>query len=55
MWLDGDFKQTDMKVFEENSGLNIAIDKLKNHHLFGYVHLEKSERSETSAMADLLD
>jgi predicted ribonuclease YlaK len=42
-------------VFEENNGLNIAIDKLKGHPLFGYVHLEKSERSETSALADLLD
>lgn len=55
LWLDGDFKQTDAKVFEENSGLNIAIDRLKGHPLFGYVHLEKSERSETSALADLLD
>lgn len=55
LWLDGDFKQADAKVFEDNSGLNIAIDKLKGHHLFGYVHLEKSERSETSALADLLD
>lgn len=55
LWLDGDFKQTDAKVFEDNNGLNIAIDKLKGNHLFGYVHLEKSERSETSALADLLD
>lgn len=55
LWLDGDFKQTDSKVFEENNGLNIAIDRLKGHPLFGYVHLEKSERSATSALADLLD
>lgn len=55
LWMDGDFKQTDAKVFEENNGLNIAIDKLKGHKLFGYVHLQKSERSETAAMADLLD
>lgn len=55
LWLDGDFKQTDSKIFEENNGLNIAIDRLKGHPLFGYVHLEKSERSETSALADLLD
>lgn len=55
LWLDGDFKQTDAKVFEENNGLNIAIDRLKGHPLFGYVHLEKSERSATSALADLLD
>ena len=55
LWLDGDFKQVDARVFEENNGLNIAIDKLKGHHLFGYVNLEKSERSETAALADLLD
>lgn len=55
LWFDGDFKQTDAKTFEENNGLNIAIDKLKGHPLFGYVHLEKSERSETAALADLLD
>ena len=55
LWLDGDFKQTDAKVFEENNGLNIAINKLSGHPLFGYVHLEKSERSETAALADLLD
>ena len=55
LWLDGDFKQVDSKVFEENNGLRIAIDKLKGHRLFGYVNLEKSERSETAALADLLD
>ncbi len=55
LWLDGDCKQVDAKVFEDNSGLNIAIDRLKGNPLFGYVHLEKSERSVTSALADLLD
>lgn len=55
LWLDGDFKQVDSRVFEENNGLRIAIDKLKGHKLFSYVNLEKSERSETAALADLLD
>ena len=55
LWLDGDFKQVDSKIFEENRGLNIAIDKVKGNKLFGFVHLEKSERSETAALADLLD
>lgn len=55
LWLDGDFKQVDSKIFEENNGLRVAIDKLKGHKLFGYVNLEKSERSETAALADLLD
>lgn len=55
LWLDGDFRQVDAKVFEENSGLGKCIDALKGNRLFGYVHLEKSERSETAALADLLD
>ena len=55
IWLNGDFKQCDAAVFERNSGLMVAVDKLKGHHRFGYVKLLKTERSETAAMADLLD
>lgn len=55
LWLNGDFKQCDSEVFEKNSGLMIAVDKLKGHPRFGYVKLLKTERSETAAMADLLD
>lgn len=55
LWLNGDFKQCDAKVFEKNSGLMTAVDKLKGHPRFGYVKLLKTERSETAAMADLLD
>ena len=55
LWLDGDVKQRDSAVFEKSSGLEIAIDKLKGNRLFGFVHLEKSERSETASLADLLD
>lgn len=55
LWINGDFKQTDLAVFERNSGLMTAIDRLKGHPRFGYVKLLKTERSETAAMADLLD
>lgn len=55
LWLDGDFKQCDSDVFKYNSGLSVAIDRLKGHSRFGYVKLLKTERSETAAMADLLD
>lgn len=55
LWLDGDVKQVDMEVFQENSGMQIALDKLKGHPRFGYVKLLKTERSDTAAMADLLD
>ena len=55
LWMDGDVKQVDAAVFKANSGMNIAIDRLKGHNRFGYVKLLKTERSETAAMADLLD
>lgn len=55
LWINGDFKQTDLAIFERNNGLMIAIDRLKGHPRFGYVKLFKTERSETAAMADLLD
>jgi PhoH-like ATPase len=55
LWMNGDFRQTDGEVFRKNCGLTQAIDRLQGHPLFGYVHLEKVERSEVAAMADLLD
>jgi PhoH-like ATPase len=55
LWINGDFKQTDAEVFRQNSGLMIAVDRLKGHPKFGYVTLLKTERSETAARADLLD
>lgn len=55
LWLDGDVKQVDADVFQRNSGMQIALDRLKGHRRFGYVKLLKTERSETAAMADLLD
>ena len=55
LWLNGDYKQTDHKVFTDNNGLMIAVDRLKGHPKFGFVKLVKTERSETAAMADLLD
>lgn len=55
LWINGDYKQVDGSVFRENNGLMIAVDKLKGHPRFGFVKLLKTERSETAAMADLLD
>lgn len=55
LWVNGDFRQTDMEIFKQNSGMKIAIDRLSGHPRFGYVNLVKTERSETAAMADLLD
>lgn len=55
LWLNGDYRQVDKDVFLQNSGLMAAVDRLKGHPRFGYVKLQKTERSETAAMADLLD
>lgn len=55
LWINGDYKQVDAAVFRENNGLMIAVDKLKGHPRFGFVKLLRTERSETAAMADLLD
>ena len=55
LWLNGDFKQTDMKIFDDNNGLYRLIEKLQGNKLFGVVQLIKTERSETAALADLLD
>ena len=55
LWINGDYKQTDHKVFAENNGLMMAVQRLKGHPRFGFVKLLKTERSETAAMADLLD
>lgn len=53
--LDGDIRQVDKRVFEQDNGLAAAINCLKGNRLFGYVHLKESVRSETAKLADLLD
>ena len=55
LWLDGDIKQRDADIFMKNSGMAAVIDRLSGHPRFGYVKLQTTERSETAAMADLLD
>jgi PhoH-like ATPase len=55
LWMNADYKQVDAKVFEVNNGVLVAIDKLKGHKMFGLVKLQRVERSEAAAMADLLD
>ena len=55
LWMNGDFLQTDSPVFRINNGLLSTVQKLAGHEKFGYVRLDKTERSETAAMADLLD
>jgi predicted ribonuclease YlaK len=53
--MDADLKQRDRAVFEKSAGIETMIDRLKDEKLFGYVHLVKSERSETARLADKLN
>ena len=55
LWLDGDLKQRDRAIFEQSAGLERLVERLAGNKLFAHIHLEKSERSEVSALADLLD
>lgn len=55
LWMNGDFKQTDSPIFRMNNGLLSAINCLKGHPKFGFVKLNKTERSETAELAELLD
>ena len=55
LWLDGDVRQRDRVSFERSKGLETMIERLKGERLFGYVHLIKSERSETARLADKLN
>ena len=55
LWLDADVRQRDRDIFVKSAGLETMIDKLKGNPLFGYVHLQKSERSATAQLADLLN
>jgi PhoH-like ATPase len=54
LWLNGDLKQTDKDVYKQNSGIR-ALSKLKGKYLFGQATLDKTERSDTAELADLLD
>ena len=55
LWLDGDTKQRDRAIFEQSAGLEKMVARLAGNKLFAHIHLEKSERNEVAALADLLD
>ena len=55
VWFDADNRQRDKASFEKSKGIETLIERFAGQKLFGYVHLIKSERSETAAMADLLN
>ena len=50
----GDSVQVDKQIFEKNSGMSRLTERLTGNKMFGTVQLIKTERSETSALAELL-
>lgn len=55
LWMDADVRQRDRVNFEKSKGIETMIERLHGERLFGYVHLIKSERSETARLADKLN
>ena len=55
LWIDADVRQRDRVSFEKSKGIETMIERLMGEKLFGYVHLIKSERSETARLADKLN
>jgi PhoH-like ATPase len=54
-FFNGDVKQIDDVYFKKNNGLELLVNKLQGNSLFGYVYLDKCERSEVAQLASLLD
>jgi predicted ribonuclease YlaK len=54
LWLNGDLKQTDKEIYKQNSGIR-ALSVLKGNRLFGQVTLDKTERSDTAQLAELIE
>lgn len=55
LWFDADIRQRDRDVFVKSAGIETMVERLSGNPLFGYVHLNKSERSPTAQLADLLN
>lgn len=54
LWLNGDLQQTDKDVYRKNSGIR-ALSSLKGNRLYGQVTLDKTERSDTAELAELIE
>lgn len=56
LWLNGDnHSQTDSHIFEKDNGFQLMIERLSGNHLFGYVYLPITHRSEVANLSNLLD
>lgn len=48
LYLDGDVNQTDKSIFDKSNGIVEIVNRLSGNKLFGYVELQKTERSKTA-------
>lgn len=55
LFINGDYHQSDKKIFERDNGIGALKKKLAGNKNFGCVHLKKTERGEISDLANLLD
>lgn len=55
LWLNGDTKQVDNKIYDSDNGVVKMIEKFKGNPLFSYVYLPITHRSDVANLANLLD
>ena len=55
LMINADTHQTDNRIYDKDNGIVNMIDKLSGHHLFGYVYMSQTLRSDTANLANLLD
>ena len=55
LWINGDSRQVDKRVYDLDNGLSRMVERLKGNRLFGYVWLPITERGAVANLANLLD
>ena len=54
VWINGDYKQTDLDKFKRDNGLVRLTNSLKGNELFGTVKFTETERSATAELAAII-
>lgn len=54
LWINADYKQTDLDKFKRDNGIVRLTNSLKGNFLFGTVKLTETERSQTAELAGII-
>lgn len=54
LWINADYKQTDLDKFKRDNGIVRLTNSLKGNSLFGTVKLTETERSQTAELAGII-